>query len=239
MNKKIALVTGAGAGIGQGIAFELASKGYKVYANARSEASIQKTLEISRERGYDILPLLFDVSVEAQVREQISSLERIDCLVNNAGISFLRTIEETTEEDWDLILNTNVKGYFFCAKYAIPKMERGASIINLSSGAAKTGGAIVSIAYSSSKGAINTMTLALATRLAPKGIRANVISPGFIDTKMLAANDSPLEYYKSVIPLGFLGTVEDIASFAYYLASDQARYITGQIIEINGGDIMG
>ena len=239
MDKKTALVTGAGAGIGQGIALELAAKGYKVYANARSEESVKETLEKGHGRGLEILPLLFDVSVQSQVRDKISSLERIDCLVNNAAISFLRTIEDTTEEDWDVVLNTNVKGYFFCSKYALPKMGRGSSIINLSSGAAKTGGAIVSIAYSASKGAINTMTLSFATRLASQGIRVNAISPGFVDTKMLAVNDTPLDYYKSVIPLGFLGTVEDIAALAYYLASDCSRYMTGQIIEINGGDIMG
>lgn len=236
--KKVALVTGAAAGIGQAIALELAKAGYLVYANARSEEKLAQTLEMGKE--YDIKPLIFDVCDVKSVEKGISGLEKIDCLVNDAGISIKnKTIEEFDEYDWDLTLSTNVKGYFFVAKYALEKMSKGSCIINMSSGAAKTGGEFVSIPYSTSKGAINSLTVSLARELAKVGIRVNAVSPGFVDTEMLEVNGLPTEYYNSVIPIGRVGKPLDIANMVVYLASEKADFITGQIIEVNGGDIMG
>lgn len=119
-------------------------------------------------------------------------------------------------------------------------MTRGGAILNMSSGAAKTGGDFVSLPYSTSKGAINSLTICFARMLAPKGIRVNAISPGFVDTDMLVLNDKiTKEYYKAIIPIGKLGVPEDISKCAAFLLSDEANYVTGQIIEVNGGDIMG
>ena len=236
--KKIAVVTGAGAGIGQAIVLELAKAGYKVYANARSQEKIQNTLEACS--AYDVEPLIFDVQNLQQAEEALGSLDHIDCLVNNAGASMTKkTLEDTTEADWDRIIDTNAKGYFFVTKYALRKMTAGGSIVNMSSGAAKTGGDFVSIPYTTSKGAINSLTIAYARELAPQGIRVNAVSPGFIETDMLKLNEKPTEYYAPVIPLKFLGQPIDIADMVCYLLSDKARYMTGQIIEVNGGDIMG
>ena len=168
------------------------------------------------------------------------SLARIDYLVNNAGKSIRKkSIEDLTEEDWDSILDTNAKGYFFMMKYAIRKMKKDAAIVNLTSGAAKTGGDFVSIPYSSSKGAINALTISMARELAPRGIRVNAVSPGFVDTDMLTLNGKERDYYPPIIPLGRLGTTEDISNAVYFLLSDEASFMTGQIIEVNGGDIMG
>ncbi len=236
--KKIAVVTGAGAGIGQSIALELAKKGYQVYANGRSEERIRETLELGA--AYDMKPLIFDVQNLQQTEDALGTLDHIDCLVNNAGASMTKkSLEDTTEADWDRIIDTNAKGYFFVTKYALRKMSEGGSIVNMSSGAAKTGGDFVSIPYTASKGAINSLTIAYARELAPLGIRVNAVSPGFIETDMLKLNEKPTEYYAPVIPLKFLGQPIDIADMVCYLLSDKARYMTGQIIEVNGGDIMG
>ncbi len=124
-------------------------------------------------------------------------------------------------------------------KYAIRKMKKDAAIVNLTSGAAKTGGDFVSIPYSSSKGAINALTISMARELAPRGIRVNAVSPGFVDTDMLTLNGKERDYYPPIIPLGRLGTTEDISNAVYFLLSDEASFMTGQIIEVNGGDIMG
>lgn len=236
--KKVAVVTGAAAGIGQCIALELAKSGYEVYANARSLKKLEDTLK--KAENLNMKPLIFDVRDLSSVKENICSIDRIDCLVNNAGLSIEnKPICDITEDDWDSIMQTNVKGYFFVTKYALARMQRGAAIVNMSSGAAKTGGDFVSIPYSSSKGAINSLTVAMARVLAKDGIRLNAVSPGFVDTAMLELNKKPKDYYDGIIPLGKLGRPIDIANMVLYLLSDKADFMTGQIIEVNGGDIMG
>lgn len=236
--RKVAVVTGAAAGIGQCIALELAKAGYEVYANARSLSKIEDTLK--KAKNLNVKPLIFDVRDIPSVKENICGIDKIDYLVNNAGLSIEnKPICEITEDDWDSVMQTNVKGYFFVTKYALAKMQRGASIVNISSGAAKTGGDFVSIPYSSSKGAINSLTVAMARVLAKDGIRLNAVSPGFVDTAMLELNKKPKEYYEGVIPIGKLGRPIDIANMVLYLLSDKADFMTGQIIEVNGGDIMG
>lgn len=236
--RKVALVTGAGAGIGRAIVYMLAKQGIKVYANARNEEKISETLSLCKD--FDVEPLLFDVTDPEMIREKIDSLERLDYLVNNAGKSIVKKeIAEYDQDDWDSILNTNVKGYFYVTQAALKKMSEGAAIVNMSSGAAKTGGDFVSIPYSTSKGAINSLTICLARDLAKQGIRVNAVSPGFVNTPMLMLNGKPVDYYDSVIPLGKLGVPKDIANMVLFLLSDEASYITGQIIEVNGGDIMG
>lgn len=236
--KKVAVVTGAAAGIGQAIALELAKAGYKVYANGRSLEKLQKTMEMGKD--YDIRPLVFDVRDLEVMKQAVLGLEKIDCLVNNAGFTNRKQqISEIEQQDWDTILETNARGYFFMMKYALERMERGASVVNMSSGAAKTGGDFVAIPYAVSKGAINSLTIAMARELAPKGIRVNAVSPGFVDTAMLELNGQPKEFYDKMIPLGKLGQPIDIANMVLYLLSDKAEFMTGQIIEVNGGDIMG
>lgn len=236
--KKIAVVTGAGAGIGQSITLEMAKAGFTVYANGRNEGKLKTTLMLCTD--YDVRPLIFDVSKEEEVKKALAKPERIDCLVNNAGVSINKAFDEIDEADWDLTLGTNVKGYFFVTKYALEKMDRGGCVINLSSGAAKTGGDFVSLPYSTSKGAINSLTISFARMLAPRGIRVNAVSPGFVDTSMLVINEEiTRDYYDTIIPIGRLGRPKDIADAVRFLASEDAGFITGQILEVNGGDIMG
>lgn len=236
--KKTVVVTGAGAGIGQAIALKLACEGMKVYVNARSEEKLKNTLELCK--AYDVEPLVFDVTDLTNAEKKIMGIDHIDYFVNNAGKSIeKKSIESITEDDWDNIFETNVKAYFFLMKYVLRKMGNTGAIVNLTSGAAKTGGDFVSIPYSSSKGAINSLTISMARDLAPSGIRVNAVSPGFVDTDMLMLNGKEKEYYPPLIPLKRLGVPMDIANVVSFLLSDEAGFMTGQIVEVNGGDIMG
>ena len=236
--KKTALVTAGNKGIGQGIVLRLAKEGYKVYASARSIEKIKETMELCKD--YDVEPIIFDVRDYDDLMGKIRALGHLDAVVNAAGLSIVKkTIEELDITDWTEILDTNVKGYFFVIKAAIENMEAGGAIVNITSGAAKTGGDFVSIPYSSSKGAINSLTISVARDLAPRGIRVNAVSPGFVASDMLKLNGKPFDYYPDIIPLHRLGKPEDIANMVYYLVSDESNFMTGQIIEVNGGDIMG
>ena len=236
--KKTALVTAGNKGIGQGIVLRLAKEGYKVYASARSIEKIKETMELCKD--YDVEPIIFDVRDYDDLMGKIRALGHLDAVVNAAGLSIVKkTIEELDITDWTEILDTNVKGYFFVIKAAIENMEAGGAIVNITSGAAKTGGDFVSIPYSSSKGAINSLTISVARDLAPRGIRVNAVSPGFVASDMLKLNGKPFDYYSDIIPLHRLGKPEDIANMVYYLVSDESNFMTGQIIEVNGGDIMG
>lgn len=236
---KTALVTGAATGIGQAIVRELAEEGYQVYAAARTKEKLEKTLELCA--GLDVKGVYFDLLTPETIEEAIAQLPALDALVNCAGLSVARTpCREVSPEDWDDTLNTNVKGNYWVTVSALKKMGRGGAIVNISSGAAKTGGDFVALPYSVSKGAINTLTVCFARELAKEGIRVNAVSPGFVDTRMLIRNDKlTTEYYDSIIPIGRLGVPQDIAQSVSFLLSEKASFITGQVIEVNGGDIMG
>ncbi|HCU08255.1 MAG TPA: hypothetical protein DF480_04720, partial [Clostridiales bacterium] len=159
MKGKVAIVTGAAKGIGKAIALELAAAGAKVYANGRTLESLSELLGEARERSLDILPLPFDVSKEEEVIRGIGSLETIDYLVNNAAVCPYVQYKDLKEEHWDLMFGVNVKGTYFCTRHALEKMTSpGGSIVNISSGAGKTGGAFVSMPYGTSKAALNNMT---------------------------------------------------------------------------------
>lgn len=239
MKGKIAIVTGAAKGIGRATAIELAQKGAKVYANGRTLESLGDILKEAEEKGLDIVPLPFDISREAEVIQSFSDLPVIDYLVNNAAVCPHISYENLKEEHWDLIFSVNVKGTFFCTKHALEKMIRpGAGIVNISSGAGKTGGAFVGMPYATSKAAINNMTMAFAKREASKGIRVNAISPGFVETRILDEMPIPRDVIRADIPLGRIGTPEDIAKFVSFVLSDDASFMTGQVIEVNGGDVM-
>jgi len=236
---KTALVTGAATGIGQAIVRELAGEGYQVYAAARAKEKLEKTLVLCA--GLDVKGVYFDLLKPETVEKAISELPALNALVNCAGLSVERTpCREVSPQDWDDTLNTNVKGNYWVTVNALKKMGRGGAIVNISSGAAKTGGDFVALPYSVSKGAINTLTVCFARELAKEGIRVNAVSPGFVDTRMLIRNEKlTTEYYDGIIPIGRLGVPQDIAQAVSFLLSEKASFITGQIIEVNGGDIMG
>lgn len=240
--RKVALVTGASRGIGKGCAIKLGSLGYDVAVNYNSnEAEANKVVETIKAFGVNAIAVKANVGdrgeVNAMFRTVVKELGQLDVLVNNAGVvddAFLLMLNPAS---LDRSLDINVKGYFYCAQSATLKMfkaKKGA-IVNVSSVSSKMALPGQSV-YAATKGAVNSMTATLATELAPYGIRVNAVAPGFIATDMVAQlpEDKKAEYLKQ-IPLGRLGEVEEVADLVAFLVSDDASYITGQVITIDGG----
>jgi 3-oxoacyl-[acyl-carrier protein] reductase len=246
---KIVLVTGAGSGIGKAIAQMFALEGALVIACDIDRTKVRNTVdEIIKSNGKAV-SRDFDVSEENQVKETIAHIleeyGKIDILINSAGIIFLGKIENISSEQWDRVLDVNLKGTFLLSKEVIPVMKKHKKgcIINITAAAAKTGGMNVGGNYVASKGGITSLTIHLARQLAPFGIRVNAISPGPVDTPMLGGdggdyNDEMRENIVKSVPLG-MGYPEDIAYGTLFLADERkARYITGEILDIDGGLFM-
>ncbi|WP_291579859.1 elongation factor P 5-aminopentanone reductase [Clostridium sp. UBA6640] len=238
---KVAIITGGTRGIGKSIALELSRKGASVILNYKNnDDSAKKTLEeIKLIGGYGIL-IKGDVSdynfCKSLVTKVIKDFGKIDILVNNAAISKVGLFIDMDEKDYDSIMNTNMKAIFnMCnhvCKYMIGK-ESG-NIINISSMWGNVG-ASCEVIYSTSKGAVNLFTRALAKELAPSNIRVNAIAPGIINTEMNSwMSEEELNSMIDEVPLGRLGEGEDVAKAVAFLASDESKYITGQIINVDG-----
>lgn len=237
---KTALITGGTKGIGKAIAFEFLKKGYEVILNYHSdEKSALSTQAEFNMQGYCPVLMRADVSDEFQVRRMFKEFfeiyEKLDVLVNNAGISLIRVIQETTSADWDRVFNVNVKGMYNCCRASVDKMigNGGGSIINIASVWGETG-ASCEVAYSASKGAVIAFTKALAKELAPSSVSVNCVSPGVIDTGMNAhLTDTEMQQLIEQIPAGRIGYPEDVASACVYLA--EAGYVTGEVLSVGGG----
>ena len=239
---KVALVTGASRGIGRAIALRLAESGYDVAVNYNSNvAEADKVVGAVTAMGRKAIAVRANAGDRAEVnamfRTVVKELGRIDVLVNNAGVvddAFLLTV---SPDSLDRSLDINVKGYFYCAQAATLKMFKAKKgvIINVSSVSSMMALPGQSV-YAATKGAVNSMTATLARELAPYGIRVNAIAPGFIATDMVAhLPEEKINEYLTQIPLGRLGKVEEVAELAAFLASDEAAYITGQTLVIDGG----
>ncbi len=248
---KIVLVTGAGSGIGKAIAKMFATEGAFVIACDLNRDKVKNTEEeILKSNGKGISKD-FDVSEESQIKEAVAQIigayGGIDILINAAGIIALGKIEDISNDQWDRVLDVNLKGTFLMSRAVIPgmKQRRKGSILNITAAAAKTGGMNVGGNYVASKGGISSLTIHLARQLAPFGIRVNGISPGPIDTPMLGSGSDGGDYNQEMrdnivksVPLG-MGYPEDIAYGALFLADEKrARYITGEILDIDGGLFM-
>lgn len=239
---KVALVTGASRGIGRACAFRLAKDGFTVVVNyAHSAKEAEAVLATIKENGGDGMIYQADVSklddVKRMMRDVAKAYGQIDVLVNNAGIVRDEYVLMLNPDTLNACFDLNVKGYFYCAQQAVLKMFRRKCgvIINMSSvsGILALPGQSV---YGATKGAVNTMTATMAKELAPYGIRVNAVAPGFIETEMLdALPPEKKEEYLNAIPLHRLGSVEDVAGVVSMLASDDATYITGQVITVDGG----
>lgn len=239
---KVALVTGASRGIGRACALRLAKDGFTVVVNyAHSAKEAEAVLATIRENGGDGMIYQADVSrlddVKRMMRDVAKAYGQIDVLVNNAGIVRDEYVLMLNPDTLNACFDLNVKGYFYCAQQAVLKMFRRkcGAIINMSSvsGILALPGQSV---YGATKGAVNTMTATMAKELAPYGIRVNAVAPGFIETEMLdALPPEKKEEYLNAIPLHRLGSVEDVAGVVSMLASDDAAYITGQVITVDGG----
>ncbi len=242
---KIALVTGASRGIGKSIAIKLAEAGANIcvhYNINKQEAEL--TRDRILQKGREAFCWKANVSEEQEVKVMIEEIifryGRLDILINNAGIWKEAAIDEITAEQLEETLSINIKGVFYCCKYAVRYMKKNkyGRIINISSTAGQRGEAFHSH-YAASKGAIISFTKSLAVELAPYNILVNAIAPGWVDTDM-SADALKMQYNDivSVIPLKRVANPDEIAGAAVYLASDEATFVTGEIININGGAVL-
>ncbi|WP_240375273.1 3-oxoacyl-[acyl-carrier-protein] reductase [Bacillus piscicola] len=245
LNGKSALVTGASRGIGRAIALELAEKGANVAINYAGSA--QKAEEVAaacRDRGVQSFTVQANVASEEDVKNMIKEVTKefgtLDILVNNAGVTRDNLVMRLKEEDWNTVLDTNLKGVFFCAKAAARTMmkQRSGKIINISSVVGVVGNA-GQANYAAAKAGLIGLTKSLAKEFAPRNIQVNAVAPGFIATDMTEElQEEAKETLLSQIPYGALGEPEDVAHAVCFLASKDARYITGQTLSVDGGMTM-
>ena len=234
------LITGISRGIGKAIALEFAKNKYNIIGCAKSDFNgLSDTKNLVTYYGVDSYIELCDISNEEKIKkfiyESTNKLGGIDILINNAGISYIGLLQDMSILEWNNIINTNLTSAFLMSKYVIPYMlkKQNGHIINISSVWGNIG-ASMEVAYSASKGGLNTFTKALAKELAPSNILVNTISPGFIDTEMNKNFEKEgLEAMFEEIPLGRAGKTSEVADLVYKIAT--SKYITGQIITIDGG----
>ena len=236
--KKTALITGASRGIGKAIAEKFASKGYNLILTCFSSICELQEFSAFLEKTYDIscTPVQADAGNHAEIASLFQKVSQLDVLVNNAGIAHIGLLSDMTPDEWHRIMHTNLDACFYTCKYAIPLMLQNHSgrIINISSVWGNVG-ASMEVAYSASKGGVNTFTKALAKELAPSNIQVNAIACGAIDTDMNRCfSGEELQYLMDEIPADRLGEPNEVADLALYLAEAPA-YLTGQIITIDGG----
>ena len=247
LKDKVSLITGAGSGIGRATALRFASEGATVVIAERNLSEAEKTQRLIAQANGTAKIIAIDITQEQQVTDVISKtineFGRLDILHNNAGVSVVKPITETTESDWDFLFSVNLKGMFFCCKHAIPHMVRqgGGVIINTASELALVGQPLYS-AYCATKGGVLAFTRALSVEWASRGIRINAVCPGPIKTPMLQAEfnmavDPSAEETATIqsIPIRRLGTPEDIAGVALFLASDDAEFVHGTMVIVDGG----
>lgn len=242
---KVAIVTGGATGIGRAISARLSELGATVVINYRSSAgAAERLVEGLTAKGYKAESFQADVSdfsdAHRLIEETYKKHERLDILVNNAGINIDTLILRMTEEDFDKVIAVNLKGAWNCCKHAarIMSKNRAGKIINISSVVGLIGN-IGQTNYCASKAGIIGLTKALARELAKRGVCVNAVAPGFIDTRMTRQLDSRfIEQIINAVPLGRQGTPEDVAHLVAFLASDLSDYITGQVINVDGGMAM-
>jgi len=241
---KVAVVTGASRGIGRAIVLALAAQNAKVVASARSAAALEELVAEVKAAGGEALAVVGDVAVAADadqlIEAAVATFGRVDILVNNAGITRDGLLLRMKDEDWDAVLDTNLKGAFLCTRAAAKVMskQRVGRIINISSVVGEMGNA-GQVNYCASKAGLLGLTKSVARELARRNVTVNAITPGFIVTEMTdVLPEKAKAELEAQIPLGRLGSIDDIAHAVLFLASDQAAYITGQTLGVNGGMYM-
>lgn len=240
---KVAIITGAGSGMGRAHALKLAAEGAKVFVTDVNEAGLAETVRLVGEAGGQAAGLRHDVSSEtdwnAVFEAVIATFGKVDVLVNNAGVYTVGNAEDSTLEQWDRVFNVNTRGTFIGVRGVIPLMKKagGGSIINVSSNFALVGRAGFSI-YSASKGAVRMFTKGVAAEVAPDNIRVNTLHPGLIDTPMTApliGTPEGLDMLLGGAPLRRAADPEEIANAVLYLASDESRFMIGAEMVVDGG----
>ena len=244
LQDKVAVITGAGAGIGKAIAMAFARQGCDIAVCDVMEQAAQQTVSEIEAVGRKAAAYIVDVTDEEAVKETmdkiIDNFNQINILVNNAGITRDGLLVRMSYADWQMVLNVNLNGSFIFSRAASRYMmkQRSGSIVSIASIIGLIGNA-GQANYSASKAGVIGLTKSLAKELASRGVRANAIAPGFIKTAMTdKLNQSQVEAMLSKIPMKSLGTPEDVARAALFLASDQSAYITGQVLVVDGGMVM-
>jgi len=242
LSNRVAVVTGSGRGIGRAISLKLAEVGATVVVNDIGEASpVDSVAEEIKAMGGQSLAVLADVSqaqdVARLVETIVSTFGKVDILVNNAGISRDQLIIRMSDEDWDKVLSVNLRSVFLCARAVLKHMikQRWGRIISIASIVGLVGNP-GQANYASAKAGIIGLTRTVAKEVASRGITANAIAPGFIDTEMTQRLEEDWkQQLKKQIPLGYFGSPRDVAEAVAFLASEEARYITGQVLSVDGG----
>jgi 3-oxoacyl-[acyl-carrier protein] reductase len=245
LNEQTAIVTGASRGIGRAIALALAAEGARVVVNysRNADAAAAVVTEIETAGG-EAIALQADVADPAQVEALLAATQarfgKVDILVNNAGVTRDKLVLRMTVEDWDTVLDTNLKGAFLCVKAVAPQMlkQRSGVIVNVGSVIGWVGQA-GQVNYSASKAGLFGMTKALAKEFGPRSVRVNAVAPGFIETDMTEVlKPEQREAALKQIPLGRFGSAEDVARVVVFLCSEDAAYVQGEVITVDGGLFM-
>lgn len=247
LRDKVAIVTGSSSGIGIGIAEIFAEQGARVICTARRQAEGEHVADVIRKLGYVATFIACDVSVEDSVNSMVEAVidqfGRLDILVNNAGVNFVAAFEDTSLSDWDRVLNVDLRGTFLCTRACIRQFLRqeSGSVINIAT--VHTQACLPGAApYDAAKWGMVGMTKSLAVEYASRGLRFNCVSPGLIDTQIwddiqngAEDLDKCLDHWRANIPMGRVGTIHEIGNAVAFLASDEASYITGANLLVDGG----
>ncbi|MCK4906046.1 MAG: 3-oxoacyl-[acyl-carrier-protein] reductase [Spirochaetes bacterium] len=241
---QVTLITGGARGIGKSIAEKFADNGSDLVIVDVNEDSAKETAAEMQKKGIKAIAIKADVSsadeVEAMFQKVVEEFGKIDILVNNAGVTRDNLLLRMKESEWDLVININLKGVFLCTKSAVKRMSkaRSGNIVNVASIVGQMGNA-GQANYTASKGGVIALTKTTAREFAARGIRANAVAPGFINTDMTKSLPEPVkEDMLSRIPVGKMGESEDIANAVLFLASPMSAYITGHVLSVNGGMLM-
>jgi 3-oxoacyl-[acyl-carrier protein] reductase len=242
---RIALVTGASQGIGRACALQLAKEGAAVALVARNQEKLEQVKQEITAVGGQAQVFVADLAEEEQVKSAfkaaIAQFGKLEILVNNAGVTRDQLVMRMKRADWDTVINTNLTSAYLCIQQAISSMlkQRWGRIINVTSIFGQTGQA-GQANYAASKAGLIGLTMAIAREVASRSITCNAVAPGFIETAMTSGlSDEFKQHALGMIPLGRIGTSEDVAQAVAFLASDQAAYITGHVLNVNGGMLMG
>jgi NAD(P)-dependent dehydrogenase (short-subunit alcohol dehydrogenase family) len=254
LKDKVALITGAGSGIGRATAILFAEEGAKVVVVDVNEEGANETVRLIKANGGEAVAVKADVTkesdVERMVKISVEKYGKIDVLFNNAGVSLIGRLIDTTEKEWNRTIDINLKGIFLCSKHVVPQMMKqgGGSIINAGSEAGIIGHANYTV-YCASKGGVIQLTRAMAVELAPYNIRVNCTCPGWILTPMAEwefpkfflgkSREEAIQLISKSVPLGRIGKPEDVARAVLFFASDESSYVTGAALRIDGGLTLG